>query len=56
MTATGWFAEEVAERGRNMPWDEDLRDIAESCLSLDPKLRPRIADVLAKLTNSGADS
>lgn len=50
ITGTGQFAKEVAESVRTISWDADLRDLTVSCISLVPKLRPRIADVLAVLT------
>lgn len=46
ITATGQFAKEVAESARNLSWGGGLLELAVSCLSLDPKLRPRIVDVV----------
>lgn len=53
-TATGQFAREVAERVRAIAWTGSLRDLAVSCLSLDPKPRPRIGDVLYVLAKRDA--
>lgn len=49
VTVTGKYAKEVAESVGTILWDGSLRDIAASCLSLDPKMRPRIGDALNKL-------
>jgi len=52
-TGSEKFAKEVAETVRNISWVGPLRDLAVSCLSLDPKSRPDIAHVLAILSNGG---
>ena len=55
-TVTGEFAKEVAESAGDISWDGSLGDLAMSCLSLTPKSRPRIGEVLRKLTERGAAS
>jgi len=49
ITRSGKFARKVAESAGKMTCDEELKQLAVSCLSLDPTLRPRIADVREKL-------
>jgi len=49
ITGSGQFANEIAETVRIISWEGDLRDCAVSCLSLEPKDRPTIDDVLDKL-------
>jgi len=46
---SGQFPEKVAETAYNLSCAGDLRDIAVSCLCLDPELRPAIEDILEKI-------
>ena len=55
-TVTGEFAKEVAGSAGSISWDGSLGELAMSCLSLNPKSRPRIGEVLRKLTERGAAS
>lgn len=50
-TGSGQFAKEVTKSVATISCDPVLRALAASCLSLDPKLRPRIADVSEKLAH-----
>lgn len=51
ITGSGQFAIEVAEKAQTLSCDRDLRDLAVSCLSLNPEMRPRIANVAEQLTD-----
>jgi len=49
LTENGQFARKVAESAGEISCDRGLKDVAISCLSVDPKSRPSISAVLEKL-------